>query len=401
MKKKLLFWSGTIISVTVVVAGIRWWLTRESREESERYERQETQVVVSRLSGTTPTIFSAGRNLQDTVSVSLLDEANVWLPPGRYFLKWASGKAFSFYPIELTHFRCGPDQDGSFLVTLRPPPPIYPPRCLDSVPEFRVIPSGSFLIGDRLNPRERHYVWLTTYFIAPFEVTNAEFRAFLAARDGYSNPVNWTEAGNRWRRSTRSRATALLAPNDPDYTRFGLPDQPVVWVTWYEANAFCKWLSNTIGESRWIYSLPSDAEWEKAARGPDNLDYGLSMSISDAEVSLYNWRKSPLASVTVVGMRESITHYFPNRYGLYHVTGNVLEWTQTVFRPYNRQQPYQDDERNYDTSTGLRTARGGSWYSASTAYLYIPYRDSFQPEHCTQELGFRLVVRMIPSATSP
>ncbi|HWP82510.1 MAG TPA: SUMF1/EgtB/PvdO family nonheme iron enzyme, partial [Bacteroidota bacterium] len=77
-------------------------------------------------------------------------------------------------------------------------------------------------------------------------------------------------------------------------------------------------------------------------------------------------------------------------------TGNAAEWTQGVFVPFHRNRPYRDDERNRDDTPGLRVARGGSWYSAATSYLYIPYRDAFQPEHSSQETGFRVVVRRLP-----
>jgi formylglycine-generating enzyme required for sulfatase activity len=86
----------------------------------------------------------------------------------------------------------------------------------------------------------------------------------------------------------------------------------------------------------------------------------------------------------------------PNRYGLYHMTGNVAEWMQGMFVPSNQTRPYRDDERNHDDTPGLRVARGGSWYGAATSYLSIPYRDAFQPEHNSQESGFRVVVRHLP-----
>lgn len=56
----------------------------------------------------------------------------------------------------------------------------------------------------------------------------------------------------------------------------------------------------------------------------------------------------------------------------------------------------QDLKRKLKRCTGQRSVRGGSWYSASIAYLYIPYRDSFQPEHSNQEVGFRVVAKMLP-----
>lgn len=146
---------------------------------------------------------------------------------------------------------------------------------------------------------------------------------------------------------------------------------------------------------RW-YSLPTEAEWEKAARGPDGLDYALSAGISDAEAGLYNWRKNPEAPVPLYGIGETAARFAPNRYGLYHMTGKVAEWTQSWHRPHNRVQPYADDERNHDDGSGARSVRGGSWYSAAISYLSIAYRDTFQPEHCSHEIGFRLVVRLLP-----
>jgi formylglycine-generating enzyme required for sulfatase activity len=373
-----------------------WWLTQDDPLEESRYQLRETELVVSSLYGSSPMLYKAGRYLQDTLSISVFDGRSTWLQPGNYFLSTDDARGQYLFPVPLTGYRCGPDKDDSFIATLRPPPKEYPPNSLGDLPQFMFIPSGNFLLGDRLNPGEQHYVWLTGYFISPFEVSNEEFREFMKAPDGYTNDDNWTREGRVWKYSARSRATALLKTGDLKYKRFGRPDQPVAWVNWFEANAFCKWLNGKLGNHRWLYSLPTDAEWEKAARGPDNLDYSLSMTISDNETSLYNWKKNPDSPVTVVGIHDSQRLYRPNRYGLYHMSGNVVEWTQSTDRPYNRLHPYAEDERNHDDTPGARTARGGSWYSASIAYLYIPYRDAFQPEHSSQDAGFRVVVRPLP-----
>jgi formylglycine-generating enzyme required for sulfatase activity len=185
----------------------------------------------------------------------------------------------------------------------------------------------------------------------------------------------------------------LLKKTDPDYVRFGQPDQPVTLVSWYEANAYCRWLTRTVGDRRWQFTLPTEAEWEKAARGPENFDYALGMTLSDAESKLYNWRKNPIATEPVFGISATRERFIPNRFGLYHMTGNVAEWVQSAYLPYDRRKPYADDERNHDNGVVRRSARGGSWYSAS---LSIPYRDAFQPGHRTQELGFRVFARMLP-----
>ena len=338
------------------------------RAETLRYQRGETELVVTDVTGRARvTLFKAGKRLDEAKHIAGFDGRRIWLPEGNYFVEAEESGRRLYYPAPLTGYRGGPDRDGAFVITIRPAPRESPPRLVADRPEFVYIPSGHFLLGDRANPREPHYVWLTAYFLAPFEVTNAEFREFLNDQRGY-------------------------APSD--YRRFGQPDQPVTNVTWHEANAFCQWLTARIGAGRWMYSLPTDAEWEKAARGPDSLDYGLSRFISDEEVKLYNWRKNPDAPVTVVGWRDSV--WGPNRYGLHHMSGNVWEWTRSVFRPYNRQQPFAEDDRSHDNIHAQRTARGGSWYSASIALLYLPYRDAFQPEHRSNDVGFRVAARLKP-----
>ncbi len=394
MKRYLLI-AATILFLAIVSVGY-WLFSQDDRNEQLRYEQGETELVISNLANATLTLFKAGKNLSDTTRVADFNGKSIWLKPGNYFLRTDDGGRTMFVPVPLTGYRCGPDDDGSFLVTIRPIPKTFPPRLLTSLPEFVYIPSGNFLMGDRQNPREPHYVWLTGYFMAPFEVTNEEFRNFLTAFDGYNDDANWTEQGRHWKSTIKSHATALLKPDDAEHKRFGLPDQPVALVTWYEANAFCKWLSRKYAGRKWQFSLPTDAEWEKAARGPDNFDFALSMFISDAEVKLYNWKKNPGDARPVFGIEATPALYRPNRYGLYHMTGNVVEWTQSTDRPFNREHPYVDDDRNHDGAGGLRTARGGSWYSAAISYMCIPYRDSFQPEHSTHDIGFRLVARWLP-----
>lgn len=387
---------GATILVFAIAALAYWHLSRRDAEEHEHFRREETPLVIANLTSSTLSLFRAGTTLSAAEQIAAFDGRHIWLTPGNYFVRSEDGGIPAFFPVPLTGYRCGPDEDGTFVVTIRPSTGGQPPRLLRQLPEFVRIPSGNFLLGDRLNPRERHFVWLSTYFLAPFEVTNEEFRAFLSASDGYNNPGNWTENGKRWLQTSQSHVTALLTPHDAEYARFGQPDQPVTWVTWYEANAFCTWMSRRFAESKWQYTLPTDAEWEKAARGPDNLDYALSMSVSDAETDLYNWRKNPGDAMPVVGIAATRRMFAPNRYGVYHMTGNVAEWTQSIARPYNREHPYSDDDRNHDEASGLRTVRGGSWYSAAISYLYIPYRDSFQPEHSSQEMGFRIAARPLP-----
>ena len=392
-------WPAAAVAVlTAAVAMLTSWYFERERREQERFDKEETELIVSNTEKASIRLFQTGKTLSEVRAVNLFDGLRIWLPKGNYFLRVEQSGGVLFYPVTILGYRAGPDEDGALTITIRPYPAEFPPRLLSDLPEFIYIPSGHFVIGDRLNPQEPHYVWLSAYFISPFEVTHSEFKTFLDAQDGYMDESNWTKEGIQWKSEHSTSTTALLGPADKEYKRFGQPDQPVVEVKWHEAHAFCKWLTRRIGNGKWIFTLPSEGEWEKAARGPDSFNYGLGMSISDDEVKLYNWRKNPDAPITVVGIHTSQSLYAANRYGLYHISGNVSEWTQTIDRPYNRNHPYiDDDDRNHDHVRGLRVVRGGSWYSASIAILYVPYRDTFQPEHSSNERGFRLVARRLPN----
>jgi formylglycine-generating enzyme required for sulfatase activity len=380
-----------------VAAGVLYFWSLQSTAEANRMERRQTEVRAAKLTDGRVLLFRAGSTPDDAAFVEEIveDDWTSWLNPGNYFLACVTEAETLYYPVPLTGYRSGPDQEGAYVVTIRKAPAERPPPLVDAV-DWVFIPSGSFLLGDRTNPREPHYVWQTGFFLSPFEVSNEEFRRFLSSPDGYGDERNWSSSGLAWKVSASTHSSASLDSADSEYVRFGQPDQPVTWLTWYEADAYCRWLTRTIGEGRWWFTLPTEAEWEKAARGPDNFDYALGMFLSDDAVHRYNWKKNPGAETTVNGRKVSLRLFRPNRYGLYHMTGNVTEWTQSILRPYNRKEVYRDDSRNHPETPGKRVARGGSWYSAGIAYLYTPYRDAFQPEHSSQELGFRVAARPLP-----
>ena len=393
--KKFFGGAAGILLISVVTALVIY--RSNAREEQRHYDREETQFVLANLASANVTLFKAGSSIEAAIAMPEFTPEGMWLPRGNYFLQVEQAAKITFYPVPILSYRSGPDKKETFTVTIRPLSSQSPPRLHSNLPEFAIIPSGHFLFGDHLRPSEPHYVWLTTYYISPFEVTNAEFKEFYDDPAGYQNDANWSEAGKKWKATSRSNATVLLTSADAEFKRFGQLDQPVVKLNWFEANAFCHWLTRKIGAGRWIFGLPSEAEWEKAARGPDNFDYGLGENISDDQVQLYNWKKNPGAEVTVVGWEQTRRSYRPNRYGLYHMSGNVAEWTQSVYQPYSRQHPYvDDDDRNHDETPGERVLRGGSWYTASIAVLYLPYRENFSPAVETPYLGFRVVARPIP-----
>lgn len=390
-------WLGALVAVGLIAAGA--WTVGQRVAEARRLERGERRLVIAAPDGARLALYRAGATL-DTATPQPLESERTWLGEGDYFLEATVDALTMHHPVSLRATRPGPDAGGVFHVAVRPPAFGFPPRPGDESPPFAYIPAGPFEMGDRTTPNGPHYTYVTAFFLGVFEVTNGEFRRFFDAPDGYDDRANWTDAGWEWRSRGTSQATARLDPTHPEYPRFGRDDLPVVLVTWYEANAYCRWLTRRLGGGRWLYRMPTEGEWEKAARGPDSFEYGLTRSFSEPESPLYNWKKNPHVEVTLVGYADSGRLYRPNRYGLFHMSGNAAEWTQSVHRAYSQQQPYREDDRNDDTAAGLRATRGGSWYSATTSRLLAGYGETFQPEMSSNDLGFRVAVLPLPGGGS-
>lgn len=386
--------AAAVMSLLALAAGA--WGTRAWARAHERSKRMATGEIEVRISSPAPVALYRARDTLDTATRLEAPSAIQWLPPANYFAGVEHGGWTLWFPAPLAAQFRGPDRDGAFAITVRAPAFSAPPTLEEAPAGFVLVPAGPFLLGDSKNPGESHFVHVTTFFAGAFEVTNGEFRRFLADPRGYDTRENWTAEGWQWKLRDSSQATALLTPADDDFARFGPDDHPVVLVTWFEANAYARWLTHRLGGDRWLFRLPTEAEWEKAARGPDGFDYGLGTALSEPQAGVYNWRKNPGAEVTVVGFEETARRFRPNRYGVYHASGNAGEWIQSVSRPHNRKRPYRDDDRNLDATPGMRTTRGGSWYSATTSRLHLAYREEFQPELSSNDLGFRLVALPLP-----
>lgn len=217
------------------------------------------------------------------------------------------------------------------------------------------IPAQWFWMGcetGRDDEKPVHRVWVDSFELAAHQVTNAEYQCFLAATK-VSAPPNWTD------------------PN------FGDPKMPVVAVSWHEATAYCDWLSTGTNKR---YRLPTEAEWECAARG------GL-------EQSLYPWGDAPPESLPDYANRwksgpEPVGLYGPSAFGLHNMGDNVHEWCSDWYDAgYYKDSP----ERNpQGPATGVRKAsRGGSWRH----YIKVSRnaaRSSIPPEFQYADYGFRV-----------
>ncbi|MFN0120151.1 MAG: formylglycine-generating enzyme family protein, partial [Blastocatellia bacterium] len=181
--------------------------------------------------------------------------------------------------------------------------------------------------------------------------------------------------------------------DEPEFwndTRFNNPAQPVVGVTWFEARAYCQWLSANMRATEpgrdIIYRLPTEAEFEAAARGPKGrkFPYG-----KDFDAQRGNTFESHIRRTTPVGIFDNAT---PE--GAYDLSGNAWTWTLSVYDQKKYPYPYDANDGREDVSlTGVnRALRGGSWYY-NGAHCRAVYRYDYAPGARNTYDGFRVVVR--------
>jgi sulfatase modifying factor 1 len=222
------------------------------------------------------------------------------------------------------------------------------------------IPEGWFVMGcpadcevGRDDERPAHRVWVDAFELAACQLTNAEYALFLAATD-HPKPLQW------------------------DDRNFNDPRQPVVAPSWFDAAAYCEWLSRASGRR---YRLPTEAEWERAARGGVE---GLAYPWGDAPPAeslpdyAQRWRTGP----------EPVGLYAPSAFGLFNFGDNVHEWCADWYgSAYYAVSP---DRNPPGPADGVRRAsRGGSWRHHIKASRCAA-RSSIPPEFQYADYGFRL-----------
>lgn len=230
-------------------------------------------------------------------------------------------------------------------------------------PEMVALQSGCYQMGSssqedgRYNNERQHEVCVDAVAIGRYEVTFEAFDRF-------------------------ARATARQRPGDAG---LGRGNRPVVDVSWNDAVAYAEWLSAQTGET---YRLPSEAEWEYAARAGTSTAYwwgnrtGAGNANCDGCGSPWDRRQT-----------APVGHFQPNPFGLYDTAGNVLEWTCSLYgKEYDGSEVRCVSENDGD---GYRPVRGGSWNS-SPRWARSAFRFRYEPGGRFNDCGFRLARILTP-----
>jgi formylglycine-generating enzyme required for sulfatase activity/calcineurin-like phosphoesterase family protein len=253
---------------------------------------------------------------------------------------------------------------------------------LGSLGDTRIKPSpmvkveaGEFTRGTNKYDWEKpiRQIYLDEFMMGKYPVTNEEFKEFVD-EGGYGNKDYWTIEGWKWKEEEK-----ISVPRFWHDGKWKRPNFPVVGISWYEATAYAKWLSQKTGEN---YGLPTEAQWEKAARGTNGMEYPWG---NEFDKNLCNSDECGLNRTNSVGIFPAGT----SPYGCYDMAGNVWEWCCDWYEEnYYKKSPVKNPT---GPSTGShRVIKGGSWlfnawYSRAACrnYVYPVFRDI--------HLGFRLV----------
>lgn len=243
--------------------------------------------------------------------------------------------------------------------------------------EFVKLPSGCFRMGDTYgdgqgDEKPQHEVCLDSFYLGRYEVTNAQYRQF---RPEHSSGEYEGNSLNR-------------------------DNQPVTNVSWYDAVAFAGWLSRKSGIQ---YRLPSEAEWEYAARGgTTGRNYwgdsaaAACRSANGADLTAAAQWPDWTTTECNDGFKVSapVGSFMPNAYGLYDMMGNAWEWTNDW---YDSEYYFESPKYNPGgpSSGSLKIPRGGGWGNASEC-VRVSDRNGFAPDFRILFLGFRLAAT-VPS----
>jgi sulfatase modifying factor 1 len=258
----------------------------------------------------------------------------------------------------------------------------------DLLPELALVPAGDFLMGsDDAEEDERpvHRVYLEDFYLGVQPVSNAEYVHFVQqtghrAPALYELPIVVTAGGSERERTFRQTGAPYVWADLTPPT--GRADHPVTLVRYEDALAYCAWLASMTGRP---FRLPTEAEWEKAARG-------------GAESKRYPWgdrldreKANFLVDPGTKAARGTTPcrQYPSNGFGLYDMAGNVWEWVQDWYGPKYYATSAAQDPHGPTTGT-LRVVRGGSWLAADARMLSCSHRHTVPPDTYSYAIGFRV-----------
>jgi len=295
-------------------------------------------------------------------------------------------------------------------------------RAAETPPEMILIPAGPFVMGSTEdnelaydNEHLQQEVELDAFRIGRYPVTNAQYARFVE-EGGYENPAFWTEAGWAWREAhfmdvETAQPRYWEDPRKGPLSRwaarayvFNQPDHPVVGVSWYEALAYCRWLSEATGQA---FRLPTEAEWEKAASWDPEAEKKRQYPWGDDfDAEKCNTREGGPGTTTLVehlfalflyyrvpGTTTPVGQYSPagdSPYGVADMAGNVWEWCQDWYaEDYYGRSPSENPPG--PTEGDSRVLRGGSWFNDQGG-ARCAYRNWYLPDLRYDNGGFRVVV---------
>jgi formylglycine-generating enzyme required for sulfatase activity len=273
-----------------------------------------------------------------------------------------------------------------FAAVLTPAPRPLPATINDGYGDFVYVPAGAFKMGDNFGDgeaRERpvHVVELDAFYIAKLEMTNREWKKFLLDPE-YSNAKFWPEG----RVVPRDQNPYWNDAGNHGGGTPGSDDYPALSVNWDSAVAYCNWVSSKTGKK---YRLPTEAEWEKAARGSDQRRYPWGNEIDPSYANYVNERRNntlvPPGFYNGSVRGELRTHSNASPYGAYDMAGNILEWCADWYgRDYYQVSPRKNPKG--PEKGAYRVLRGGMFVADAfdqRAYARSAAWPSFQ--------GYRMV----------
>ncbi len=256
-------------------------------------------------------------------------------------------------------------------VAMSSPPPA---DILPSLFAWIKIPAGQVILiteqgwAENYIPEGQSWTFnVPAFMIAKYPVTNVQYAQFMEA-GGYHERRWWTEAG--WQQKEADHWTQSRYWEDDCFNE---PEQPVVGVSWYEAVAFCQWLSESSGEA---IMLPTEQQWQRAAQGDDGREYPWGGNKWDGARCNNSVSPNDSHQTTLVRQYEGRGD---SPFGVVDMAGNVWEWCRTVYETGS-------DELN---GTDVRVLRSGSWFNYYSEWFRAAYRSWFQPQFRVINLGFR------------